>query len=266
MAATTGEEQMADPSSTTDRSTLPVQPSAPGSATGGSASTPVIIWDVDLTLSRYDTLIPFLGRLMGRAWLARAVVSASGHAVRGRTAASQSWRTRFKSELLRSALAGRELAGVDEIAQRYAVEIVTRGIRADSLRRWLWHSRRGERLVLASASPDLYLRHLGTALGAADVISTEMEIVDGVLTGRMATENCRGVEKARRIRDYLVQYPGSQVWMYTDSRSDLPSLALADVAIRVRPHRVLRTPPIEPAAHSAAVRPVVNIPLPDSLE
>jgi phosphatidylglycerophosphatase C len=199
---------------------------------------PIIVWDVDGTLTRSDTLLPFLARVAGRRQLARGVAGVASRVPPGRR-----WRTAGKSELLHAVLAGRELAAVDQVARSYAADLIERRLRADSVRRWRWHRSSGHRLVLASASPGLYLHHLGAMLGARAVLCTELQAQDGVLTGALATPNCRGAEKTRRIRAYVADQPGGRVWMYSDSFSDLPSLALADVGIRVRPHRRLHTPP-----------------------
>lgn len=200
----------------------------------------VAMWDLDGTLTRWDTLIPFLSRLLGPAQLAEALIDAAGRVPPGR-----GWRAAGKAHLLQATLAGRDVASVNRIARAYAARLVVDRLRPDSVRRWRWHQDQGHRLVLASASPDLYVRHVGAILGADEVISTEMEVVNGWLTGRMATSNCRGEEKARRLRAYLMPYRGRRLWVYTDSTSDRPALALADVPVRVSRFWPLRTPPAE---------------------
>jgi phosphoserine phosphatase len=96
--------------------------------------------------------------------------------------------------------------------------------------------------VFASASPTLYLTHLGRRLGAAAVIGTTMETVNGRLTGRQSSPNCRGEHKAARVHEYLASHPTGKLWVYGNS-ADAPMLALADVPVLVstyRPLRVLR--------------------------
>lgn len=219
-------------------------------SSAATSEQPIVVWDVDGTLTRSDTLLPFLARVAGRRQLARAIAR-----IASRVSPGPRWRTAGKADLLRAVLAGRDLAEVDHVARSYAADLVARRLRPDSARRWRWHRSGGHRLVLASASPGLYLHRLGALLGAREVLCTELQAQDGVLTGRMATPNCRGLEKARRIRAYLGDHPGGRVWMYSDSFSDLPALALADVAIRVRPLRRLNTPPwhldISPAHHAS---------------
>jgi phosphatidylglycerophosphatase C len=138
---------------------------------------------------------------------------------------------------------------VDEVARAYVADLVMQRLRPDCLRRWQWHRAQGHRLVLASASLDVYLRQLGVLLGASAVISTEMAVAGDVLTGLPSTPNCRGAEKAARVRRYLDAHPARPVWVYGNGAADRPLLQLADVPVRVRPYRVLH-----PAAATGATR------------
>jgi phosphatidylglycerophosphatase C len=204
--------------------------STPQSHPGGAP--PVAVWDVDGTLVLGDTLLPFLRRFVGAVRLGRIVLGA----------VARSDRPTAKAAVLQQVLGGRRLADVDVVARAYVLDLVVQRLRPDSLRRWQWHREQGHRLVLASASLDLYLRHLGNLLSADAVISTRMNVVNGWLTGVLATPNCRGAEKARRVSEYLRDHPASQVWVYGNGAADLPTLALADVATRVWPYRSLPAP------------------------
>ena len=62
------------------------------------------------------------------------------------------------------------------------------------------------------------------------VIGTQIEVIDGRLTGRFLTPNCYGQEKVRRI---LALYPDRSSYhltAYGDSRGDREMLAFADEA------------------------------------
>jgi phosphatidylglycerophosphatase C len=195
---------------------------------------PVAVWDVDGTLTRTDTMLPFLRRIAGPATVTTALVPAIGRHLTGAERRAQA-----KAILLRRVLAGRDATEVDSKARRYAEDIVAHRLRPDALRRWRWHQRHGHRLVIVSASLDLYLRHLGAHLGAEEVICTSMEVVDGRLTGAMSTPSCRGPEKAVRLATYLRDKPGNPVWVYADSAADRPMMAVGDVPVQVRARNAL---------------------------
>jgi phosphatidylglycerophosphatase C len=195
------------------------------------------VFDVDGTLVAGDTLFPFLHEVAGTVRLGEALMAG---ALRQWSAPDR--RTAVKRAVLQRVLGGRQVAAVDAVARDFVQDIVVHRMRADTLRRWRWHAGRGHRLVIASASLDVYLRHLGDRLGADAVICTRMNVVNGWLTGRLSTPNCRGEEKARRVRDHLRSYPAGPIWVYGNGPADLPMLALADVPVRVRPYRRLATP------------------------
>jgi phosphoserine phosphatase len=60
------------------------------------------------------------------------------------------------------------------------------------------------------------------------VLGTQIEVIDGKLTGRFLSKNCYGQEKVNRI---LSLYPNRQDYhltAYGDSRGDKEMLAFAD--------------------------------------
>jgi phosphoserine phosphatase len=87
--------------------------------------------------------------------------------------------------------------------------------------------------VLLSASPDLYVAEIGRALGFAETVCTGIEWVNGHLTGRLATPNRRGAEKARCLAALRTEHPGLPVTAYGNAASDLPHLALAERGVLV---------------------------------
>ena len=184
------------------------------------AAPPTAIWEVDGVLTRRDTLPPFLRRVAGTF----AVLDAAAMAlIRGSAS----------SLVLQRTLGGLAVADVDRVARAYAVRLATR-LRPAARARWQWHHRQGHRMVIASASPGLYLHHLGRHLGAHAVICTEMTAVNGHLTGALRGGPCRGAEKARRVLAHLTEHPSSRVYAYADAHADHRLLELADVAVSPR--------------------------------
>ena len=96
-------------------------------------------------------------------------------------------------------------------------------------------------MIFASASLDPYLVPLGGSLGVDAVVCTVLERgADGRLTGRLVGANCRGAEKARRVRDWLLEndLADAELWAYGDSSGDNALLALAHRPLRVDGIRV----------------------------
>jgi phosphatidylglycerophosphatase C len=191
----------------------------------------VAAFDVDGTLTTRDCVTPFLRRAAGtRLW-----TTLLRHPAAVTAALARRDRDRLK-EVACSALRGREGAALDRLGARFAEEVATGWLRDDTTARLRRHRELGHTVVLASASLDPYLVPLGKHLEVDAVVCTMLERgPDGRLTGRLAGANCRGPEKARRVREWLeaTGLEGAELWAYGDSAGDSELLALAN-----HPHRV----------------------------
>ena len=182
---------------------------------------PYALFDFDGTLIRGDSIVRFVRYahargLTGAGGLARAALWAAAYGLHLTTA------ERAKRESL-SFLAGREQAGVEEELRRRHAE--------------------GAEVLLVTASPSFYLEALKEELPIQRIIGTRMHVENGVYTGLIAGENCRGVQKPLRLaedlaaRGDMVDYAAS--WAYGDSAGDAPMLALCGHKVGVNPRRRL---------------------------
>jgi phosphatidylglycerophosphatase C len=183
----------------------------------------VAVFDFDGTLTRRDTLVPFLRRARGHWAIVRAAVAARG--ARGRDA--------FKVALVGRLFRGWPAARLDALGRAY-VPTLLGALRAESRERLEWHRRRGHAVVIVSASLGAYLRPLADRLGIDDALAVEL-VADaaGTLTGEVVGGlNNRGPEKVTRLRAWLEARfgPGTEVelWAYGDSAGDAELLAIAD--------------------------------------
>jgi HAD superfamily hydrolase (TIGR01490 family) len=89
-----------------------------------------------------------------------------------------------------------------------------------------WHQEQGHRVVIVSAcvrtwfDPWVLERDL-------QVIATELEVREGRVTGRLATENCHGPEKVKRVRACFDLASFDRIYAYGDSAGDREMLAIA---------------------------------------
>lgn len=198
-----------------------------------SVPQPVVVaaFDFDGTLTWRDTLLPFLHRLLGAPtllwvlficspWLAAyALRLISNH--------------RAKAVLLQASLAGRTQAEVQRCAQAFVREYLPLQWRPWAMHHLVEHQQQGHRCIIVSASTSLYMHLAGASLGVDAVLCTEMEVVDGRYTGRMATPNCHGEEKVHRLQAWLATEFGAAqpvLHAYGDTSGDRPMLRLASVA------------------------------------
>lgn len=191
-------------------------------------SRPVVAaFDLDGTLAQHDTLTPFLRLVAGRARVLGAVAR-SAPAI-ARAARDRSERDAAKEQVLRSTLRGYTVEAIEAAAARYAPTVPLRDDVIASLRD---HQRQGHETLLISASPAIYVGAIADHLGIHHVVATELEIVDGVLTGRYAGRNCRHEEKLTRLLEWLGDRD-VELHAYGNSPDDDPMLDRADHATRI---------------------------------
>jgi phosphatidylglycerophosphatase C len=191
----------------------------------------VAAFDFDGTLTRRDSLLPYLQRglgwprflwamLLSSPWLAAfALRLMSNH--------------RAKARLLKIALGGRTEREIAGWTSTFVRQYLPAQWQPDMLAHLRRHQELGHACVIVSASPGIYLHEVGRVLGMDAVLCTELATRDGALTGDMATPNCHGPEKVRRLQAWLVAR-GLQrpvvLHAYGDSSGDVPLLNLADYA------------------------------------
>ncbi len=199
-----------------------------GEGEGPVEQKPYALFDFDGTLIRGDSIVRFL-RYAHR----RGLVSAGGLARAGLCAALYGLRLLTAEEAKQQSLAflkGRGEKEVSALAEDFCREALVPALYPEGVRELRQRSAEGAEVLLISASPSFYLEPLKRMLPISAVIATRMDVEDGVYTGLLFGENCRGVQKPLRLAEYLaargemVDYAAS--WAYGDSAGDTPMLML----------------------------------------
>ncbi len=186
----------------------------------------VAIFDCDDTLIHGDSLMPFLvyaaGRARAYAALAIALAGYPLHGLRNRP--QETLRTYLKSRLLHRLLKGKRRA---DLAAATAQIMSWRKINPPMIKALQEHKEKGDVIVIASGSLDLYLPELLYDMPYDALICTTIGIEDGVITGCMTQGNCVRQRKAERIREWLdANGPFEESFGYGNYPHDVPMLNL----------------------------------------
>ena len=196
-------------------------------------------FDFDGTMTRRDTLVPFLTTVAGRAAVLRALVAESPSLALA--AVGRGDRDAVKERVLTRVLGGYPYADVEIAGREFGAVLARSAITNEARDRIAWHRDAGHEVVIVSASLDVYLDEVARSLGVAHVLCTSLDTdAGGRCTGRLHGANCRGIEKATRLRTLLGD-DDFELWAYGNSHGDDEMLALAQHPTRVRrggiPHR-----------------------------
>ena len=196
-------------------------------------------FDFDGTLTTRDTLLLFIRHARGWWALFGGLLLFSPLLVLMKLHLADNGHT--KERLFRHYFRGMLERDFDALCQSFA-RSHTHILRTAGLRAIQQALDRGDRVVILSASIDRWveacLRPFLVSSSQFQVLGTEIEVVDGRLTGRFATPNCYGPEKVRRLKEYLKEVSprgdvegateDAFIIAYGDSRGDKELLAYAD--------------------------------------
>lgn len=194
------------------------------------ADKPVVAaFDFDGTLTRRETLLPFLLHMLGTAAVVRHALVLSPtllgyalHLIRNDIA---------KERVFVRCLGGIHMEELQQAGERFAMYVLPGMLRHEAMQRFEWHKQQGHRCVVISASLESYVRPWAIKAGFDDVIATRLQVGEqGCITGKISGANCFGIEKVRRLETLLGVRDGYSLYAYGDSRGDKELLSFADHA------------------------------------
>jgi phosphatidylglycerophosphatase C len=198
--------------------------SPPKADSGGGR--PIVAFDFDGTLTTHDSFTAFLrwkakpyGYLAGLARLSPKFLAYLLDRDRGR----------LKAAAIHCFLGGMPAERLGADAESFAVKVAQSMLRPDAVQAWRNWRAHGAIMVIVTASPEAIVQPFARGLGADLLIGTRLELDEaGRVTGRLLGANCRGPEKAARLREAF----GEGVTLaaaYGDTLGDRDMLAMAEV-------------------------------------
>ncbi len=186
----------------------------------------VAVFDFDGTLTVADSLLPFLREVAGRRRFWIGLVRLSPSLAAGGVGLMPRWRV--KEKLLTEFLRGRTLSELDPVIARFIARRLPALLIPRAMQRLRQHQTQQHRIILLSASPEIYLQPWAAKVGIAEVIATRLESNAGTITGRLNGRNCRGAEKIERLQAHLGALARYSIHAYGDSPSDRALLERAE--------------------------------------
>lgn len=104
------------------------------------------------------------------------------------------------------------------------------------------HKEQNARVVILSSALTPVCKEMAIYLGMDDIVSSDLEVVNGYLTGHPVGKLCFGKEKAVRLLSYCKEYnsKASDAWYFGDSISDLSVLSSVGNPVCVNADRRLK--------------------------
>ncbi|MFV2005682.1 MAG: HAD family hydrolase [Gammaproteobacteria bacterium] len=201
---------------------------------------PVVVFDLDGTITRRDTYVPFLLYSLYKQPLKilRLPVLAIDVLRHKIGSQSNSW---LKTRFLRAFLAGQKRSVIDSWAEAFSQRTFKKGLHLDAMSSIQRHLQQGHELVLLSASLDIYVEPLGKLLGFKHIICTRTTWENDLLGDELDGGNCYGEIKVQKLKQWLGQRDDKCVSMaYADHESDFSLLEIAQRGVVINPGKKLR--------------------------
>jgi phosphatidylglycerophosphatase C len=187
----------------------------------------IAAFDFDGTLTYRDSLISFLKYVVGPSRTATKLFanlpSFIGFAL------NMTSRQELKEALLKDFLGGMPLELIQIVGKDFALGPLKSLLRSEGMQRLAWHQNQGHSCVLISANLDVYLKPWAEGVGFQKVICSSLATdAQGIVTGKLYEQNCRGSEKTRRLKEWTGAHEEYLLYAYGDSDGDKELLQMAD--------------------------------------
>ena len=185
----------------------------------------LVLFDFDGTLTRKDTLFEFIAFSRGRFRLFWGLFLNLANFMLfylGRISNAQ-----LKEIVLAHFFGGQPASSFNRMGEAFARVAIPSILRDEAPAVIERHQNNGSRVVIVTASCSNWIKPWSDQIGV-ELIATELEVVNGLITGKIRGKNCRGPEKVSRIHSHVDVKQYDRIVAYGDSKGDHQMLEMAD--------------------------------------
>lgn len=136
--------------------------------------------------------------------------------------------SRMKEHFLHHFFGGLSIVMFNRICEQFAVANIAM-VRKKALHHLAMVNEERARAIIVSASCVNWVEALMRQFDVKiEIVGTELEVENGLITGHLATPNCYGAEKVRRVEALISDRSQLTVIAFGDSRGDKELLQYAD--------------------------------------
>ena len=184
----------------------------------------ISFFDFDGTITTDDSLLKFIRFVVGDRRFLLGLVFLSPMLVLYKLKLIPNYKA--KQYMLSWFFKGMSKDAFLKVANEYSLVHIDKILRPKAIEKINWHKNQGHKVVVVSASIECWLRPWCEKNGL-ELIATKLEIKDDIVTGKLLSKNCYGVEKANRIKEIYNLKDFEYIYSYGDSIGDKQMLELA---------------------------------------
>lgn len=182
------------------------------------------LFDFDGTITTKDTLIDFAAYVKNKPMVYLYLASLAPALVKFKR--GKKLKKNPKESFMQYFFGGLTDEQMRSLGEEYVERRLPELLNPAAVKKMEWHKAEGHEIAVVSASPEQWLEPFCRQWDFR-LISTRLEVKDGIVTGKVAGKNCNGREKERRIREVYQLEDYERIYAYGNSGGDKHMLALA---------------------------------------
>ncbi|MDB2355472.1 HAD-IB family hydrolase [Gammaproteobacteria bacterium] len=147
------------------------------------------------------------------------------------------------AEFALTTIKGKKPEEIEDILPKFLSEIIEPMINIYALKLLHDHTHNNDIMLLASATNSVIVEPIAKRLGFKNIVSTEVEIIDEIYTGKVLGIPALSEGKLIKVKEWMLQNSiesFDNTSFYSDSINDLPLLAAVSKPVAVNPDDMLR--------------------------
>ena len=185
----------------------------------------IALFDFDGTITTDDSLIKFIRFAIGDTKTILGMILLSPMLILYKLKLITNYKA--KEIMLSYFFKGINEKEFKKVAKEYSLNHIDKIVRPKAMKKIKWHKSQGHKVVIVSASIECWLKPWCDK-NSLELIATQLEIKDNLMTGKLLTKNCYGIEKVNRVKKIYNLDDYDYIYAYGDSRGDRELLALAN--------------------------------------
>ena len=184
----------------------------------------IAFFDFDGTITTKDTFLEFIKYTHGKLQFYLGFLIVSPYLILYKLGVIPNWKA--KEKVITYFYKGDTYTSLKQIGKQFSLHKIPQLIRPAALERIKWHQAEGHKVLIISASVDIWLEAWCNSLNV-ELIATHLEVIQGKVTGKLGCVNCYGAEKVNRIKKAITLTDYEIIHAYGDSRGDKEMLELS---------------------------------------
>ena len=147
------------------------------------------------------------------------------------------------AEFALTTIKGKKPEEIEDILSKFLNEVIEPMINIYALKLLHDHTHNNDIMLLASATNSVIVEPIAKRLGFKNIVSTEVEIIDEIYTGKVLGIPALSEGKLIKVKEWMSQNSiesFDNTSFYSDSINDLPLLAAVSKPVAVNPDDMLR--------------------------